>query len=126
LAQKKLYAGTALAALALASPAFAHHSATPKLVGNAAAGKTVFTTTCFVCHTLKAASAVGIIGPNLDKVAPALTEATIIKAITNGGGTVMTKAALAKYTTLMVAYKTVLSATQIDNVAAFVYTSTHK
>ena len=48
------------------------------------------------CHTLKAAGAVGNIGPNLDKTAKALTEATIIKAITNGGASVMTKAAAAK------------------------------
>ena len=124
--QKKLYAGTALAALALAAPAFANHAAAPKVVGNAAAGKSVFVTTCGTCHVLKAAGTVGNIGPSLDKVAGALTEATIVKAITNGGATVMTKAAAAKYTTMMISYKSVLSATQINNVAAFVYSSTHK
>ncbi len=100
--------------------------ATPKLIGNAKAGKASFSSTCSACHTLKAAGAVGNIGPSLDKAAPALTEATIIKAITNGGSTVMTKAAAAKYTTMMVAYKGSLTPTVINNIAAFVYTSTHK
>ena len=61
----------------------------------------MFISTCSACHTLKAAGALGQIGPNLDK--NPLTEATIIKAITNGGATVMTKAQLAKYTTQMTA-----------------------
>jgi mono/diheme cytochrome c family protein len=100
-------------------------AATPKLIGNAKAGKTVFSTTCAACHTLKAAGAVGTLGPNFDKIKPALAEAIIIKAVTNGGATVMPKAQLAKYTTQMAAYKGSLSATQINNVAAFVYTSTH-
>jgi hypothetical protein len=39
---------------------------------------------------------------------------------------VVTKAAAAKYTTTMVAYKDSLTPTVIDNIAAFVYTSTHK
>jgi mono/diheme cytochrome c family protein len=127
MAHSKLYApSVALAALALASPAFAGLSAAPKVVGNSKAGKTVFTTNCSACHTLKEAAAVGNIGPNLDKAAKTLTEATIVKAVTNGGSTVMTKAAAAKYSTMMVAYGGVLSKTQIQNVAAFVYTSTHK
>ena len=128
MARTRLYAGTALAALACAAPALAHPSAAPKVVGNPKAGKTVFTTTgnCGACHTLKAAAAVGNIGPNLDKAAKLLTEATIVKAVTNGGATVMTKAAAAKYSTMMVAYSSVLSKTQIQNVAAFVYVSTHK
>jgi mono/diheme cytochrome c family protein len=126
MAHKKLYAAAALAALTLAAPAFAHQAAAPKLIGKAAAGKSLFTTTCGVCHTLKEAATVGNIGPNLDKAAAPLTEATIIKAITNGGSTVMTKAAVAKYTTQMVAYKGTLTPAQIDDIAAFVYTSTHK
>jgi mono/diheme cytochrome c family protein len=113
----------AAAAAILTAVAPARPSAT--IVGNAKAGKTTFTNTCGACHTLKAAKTVGTIGPNLDKVKPALAEATIIKAVTNGGATVMTKAAVAKYTTQMVAYKGVLSTKVIDNVAAFVYASTH-
>ena len=89
------------------------------------AGKAVFSSTCAACHTLTAAGAVGNIGPNLDKVANALTEAKIITAITDGGAAIMTKAAVAKYQTQMVAYKGTLSTSQIQDVAAFIYTSTH-
>ncbi len=105
-------------------PAAAFATGSPKVVGNAKAGKPIFVSTCGVCHTLRAAKSVGNIGPNLDKTA--LTEAVIIKAITNGGASVMSKAAAAKYTTQMTAYKNVLTPTVIQNVAAFVYTSTHK
>ena len=119
-------AGLALVAALVAPSALGHAGATPKLIGNAKAGKASFSSTCSACHALKAAGAVGSIGPNLDKVAPKLTEAVIIKAITNGGATVMTKAAAAKYTTMMVAYKGSLTPTVINNIAAFVYTSTHK
>ncbi len=117
----------AVAVLAFAVPlAFGHSNATmPKLIGNPTKGKTVFTANCSACHTLKAAHAVGTIGPNLDKVKPALAEAKIIKAINLGGASIMTKAALAKYTTRMVAYKGVLTTTQINDTAAFIYKSTH-
>ncbi len=112
-------------AVSVAAPlALAGQRTTPKLIGNAKAGKTVFTTTCAGCHTLKAAGAHGTIGPSLDKAA--LTEAVLIKAVTNGGATVMTAAARAKYQVPMAAFKGTLSAAQIQNVAAFVYTSTHK
>jgi mono/diheme cytochrome c family protein len=122
--------GLGIAALAVASAlivpaAFGHAAAAPKLIGTAKAGKSAFTTTCAACHTLKAAGAVGNIGPNLDKVGKTLTEATIIKAITNGGATVMTAAQKKPYTTQMVAYKGTLPTKTIDNIAAFVYTSTH-
>lgn len=90
---------------------------------NAAAGKSVFQSSCASCHTLKAAGAVGTIGPNLDKTI--LSEATLVKAVTNGGASVMTKAAAAKYQIQMTAYKGSLTPTQIANVAAFVYASTH-
>ena len=43
----------------------------------------------------------GQIGPNLDKVKPALSQALLIKAITNGGASIMTKAQIAKYQTQM-------------------------
>jgi mono/diheme cytochrome c family protein len=97
----------------------------PAVVGDAKAGKALFSTTCAACHTLSAAGAVGTIGPNLDKVSNALTEGQIITAITKGGAAIMTKAALAGYQTHMVAYKGTLSTAQIQDVAAFVYTSTH-
>lgn len=117
------FAGSALAALLLAAPALA---ATPQTAGNPKKGKVVFVNTnCGACHTLKAAAALGNIGPNLDKAATHLTGETIVKAVTNGGATVMTKAQVAKYSTRMVAYKGVLTPTQIKDVAAFVYVSTH-
>jgi mono/diheme cytochrome c family protein len=119
-------AALAIAAALIVPAAFGHTATVPKLIGNAKAGKSAFSTTCAACHTLKAAGAVGNIGPNLDKTAKTLTEATIIKAITSGGASVMTKAALAKYTTQMVAYKGALPTATINNIAAFVFTSTHK
>jgi mono/diheme cytochrome c family protein len=103
--------------------ALGHEAVTPKVVGNPKAGKPVFVSTCGVCHRLKAAASVGNIGPNLDKVQ--LSEAVIVKAIANGGATVMTKAQVAKYQTQMTPYKGVLSPAKIQNIAAFIYVSTH-
>ena len=79
--------------------------------GDPAAGKQVFTSAgCTGCHTLKAAGSTGTVGPNLDQLKPA--EATVVHQVEVGGGP-------------MPAFKGTLSATQIQNVAAFVYTSTH-
>ena len=111
--------------LAVAIPALAVAHGSAGIIGKPKAGKSLFVSTCGVCHTLKAAGTVGTVGPNLDKVAP-LTEPVIIKAITNGGATVMTKAAAAKYTTQMVPYKGALTTEQINNIAAYLYVSTHK
>lgn len=47
-------------------------------------GKTVFTTTCGSCHTLKAAGTSGAVGPNLDELEPDL--ATVEHQVVNGGG----------------------------------------
>jgi mono/diheme cytochrome c family protein len=49
-----------------------------------AEGKTVFTTNCASCHTLKAAGASGTVGPNLDELEPDL--ATVEHQVVNGGG----------------------------------------
>jgi cytochrome c5 len=49
-----------------------------------AEGKTVFTTNCASCHTLKAAGASGTVGPNLDELEPDL--ATVEQQVVNGGG----------------------------------------
>jgi mono/diheme cytochrome c family protein len=79
--------------------------------GDPTAGKAVFTSAgCSGCHTLKAAGATGTVGPNLDQLKPA--EARIVLQVENGGGP-------------MPAFKNQLSAKQIQDVAAFVYTSTH-
>ncbi len=118
----------ALTLMAFAAPvALGHTSAAkPKLVGSPTAGKVVFSSTCITCHVLTAVPGGGSIGPNLNKVTPALDENTIIKAVTCGGATVMSKAAAAKYTTTMAPYAPpALTQTQITNVAAFIFSSTH-
>jgi cbb3-type cytochrome c oxidase subunit III len=68
-------------------------------------GKKIFSTECASCHTLKAASATGTVGPNLDQLRPAL--AIVTRQVTNGGA-------------VMPAFKGVLSQAQIDAVAKFV------
>jgi mono/diheme cytochrome c family protein len=79
--------------------------------GDPQAGKQVFASnTCGSCHTLKAAGSKGTVGPNLDQLKPQL--AAIVRQVENGGGP-------------MPAFKDKLSAKQIQDVAAFVYTSTH-
>src|SRR5215475_6885006 len=80
-------------------------STTPTAKGNAAAGKTVFTSNCSSCHTLADANAKGTIGPNLDDLKP--DDATVARQVTNGGGA-------------MPAFKDSLSAQQIQDVAAYV------
>ena len=79
--------------------------------GDPAAGKAVFTSAgCSGCHRLKAAGATGNVGPNLDQLKPA--EDRIVRQVTNGGA-------------VMPAFKKMLSPKQIQDVAAFVYASTH-
>lgn len=79
--------------------------------GNAANGKKVFISTgCGACHTLKAGSGTGVVGPNLDQKKP--TYALVISRVTNGKGA-------------MTSYKAILSKTQIQDVAAFVSTAKH-
>jgi mono/diheme cytochrome c family protein len=47
-------------------------------------GKGLFRNSCWSCHTLKAAGAQGVTGPNLDDLAP-LTQARVENAIRIGG-----------------------------------------
>ena len=63
---------------------------------------------CGDCHTMKAANATGAVGPNLDELKP--NEETVIRQVTNGGRG-------------MPAFKNELSATEIQQVAAFVATA---
>ena len=114
-------AASTVAVGAAAAPA--HRSARPKPTGATKSGKQLFQTTCGVCHTLKAAGSVGNTGPDLNKVT--LSEALIVRAITNGGATVMSRSLVAKYTTQMTAYQNALTPAQIQEIAAFVYSSTH-
>jgi len=83
----------------------------PSAKGDPAAGKAVFTSAgCTTCHTLKDAGSHGTIGPNLDQLKP--PEARIVTQVENGGGP-------------MPAFKGQLSAKQIQDVAAYVFTATH-
>ncbi len=83
----------------------------PAVKGDPVAGKAVFTSAgCTACHTLKAAGSTGTVGPNLDQLKPA--EAVIVHQVEVGGGP-------------MPAFKGQLTPKQIQDVAAFVYTSTH-
>jgi cytochrome c553 len=79
--------------------------------GDPVAGKAVFSTAgCGGCHTLKAAGSTGTVGPNLDQLKPPL--ARIVLQVNNGGGP-------------MPAFQGQLTNQQIQDVAAYVYTSTH-
>jgi mono/diheme cytochrome c family protein len=80
-----------------------------KLHGDAASGKTIFTSNCGTCHTLADAGTSGTFGPNLDEKKPDYRHATA--QITNGGGG-------------MPPFQGQLSDQQIADVAAYVVTST--
>jgi cytochrome c553 len=104
-----------VAASAAAPPGSTTTTTTPTAttggLGNATAGAAVFKSAgCTGCHTLKAAGSTGTVGPNLDQLKPAY--ATIVHQVTNGGGG-------------MPPFGSSLSKTQIDDVAAYVFTSTH-
>ena len=74
-------------------------------------GKKVFTSAgCGGCHTLKDAGTSGNVGPNLDQLKP--SEARVAHQVEVGGGP-------------MPSFKAALSAKQMQDVAAFVATSTH-
>jgi mono/diheme cytochrome c family protein len=78
--------------------------------GDAAAGKAVFASAgCGGCHTLKAAGTSGNVGPNLDQLKP--DEQTVKDQVEHGGGS-------------MPAFKGQLSDKQIQDVAAYVASST--
>ena len=96
---------TAALAVAIAVPAFA--ATNP---GSAKKGKAIFVANCVTCHVLKAANGRGTIGPNLDQKKPAYK--LIVLRVTNGKG-------------VMQPYKAILTKTQIQDVAAFVYNATH-
>jgi cytochrome c6 len=49
-----------------------------------AEGKSIFTSTCGSCHTLKAAGTSGEVGPNLDELEP--SQGTVEHQVQNGGG----------------------------------------
>jgi cytochrome c6 len=96
---------------AAAPTSTASSSTAPATKGDPAAGKAVFASAgCNSCHTLKAAGATGTVGPNLDNLKP--DEARVVRQVTNGGA-------------IMPAFKGKLTPKQIQDVAAFVFASTH-
>jgi cytochrome c6 len=94
------------------TPAATTTTAAPSAKGDPVAGKAVFTGAagCSGCHTLKDAGATGNVGPNLDQLKPA--QDVVRKQVENGGAA-------------MPPFKGTLSAKQIDDVAAYVFTATH-
>jgi mono/diheme cytochrome c family protein len=105
-------AGTTAAQTTPAAPSTTSSPSAPATKGDATAGKAVFTGSagCSGCHTLKDAGATGTVGPDLDQLKPSLT--AVHAQVEHGGG-------------VMPAFKDTLSAKQIDDVAAYVFTATH-
>jgi len=85
--------------------------ATETLIGDPANGSSVFSAqSCGSCHTLAAAGSKGTAGPNLDSTP--LSQSAIVQQVTNGGFN-------------MPSYGAKLSSQQINDVASYVYKSTH-
>jgi uncharacterized cupredoxin-like copper-binding protein/cytochrome c551/c552 len=84
------------------------------LMGDPVAGAAVFTASgCANCHTLAAAGATGTAAPNLDQLKPSqVIVRTFVQNGSTAGGVTMPAF-------------TNLSQTDVNNVAAFVYASTH-
>jgi mono/diheme cytochrome c family protein len=78
-------------------------------VGDAAAGREVFSANCGTCHTLADAGTAGTVGPNLDQAQPAID--LVVDRVTNGFGA-------------MPPFAGTLSEQQIQDVAAYVVEST--
>lgn len=94
----------------------------PAPTGDAAAGKTVFTSSgCAACHTLKAANATGTVGPNLNKTLPDKDAAFIHTSIVDPNAYIApgySKGIMPEN------FGTQLSSKQLDDLVAFVYQST--
>jgi glucose dehydrogenase len=85
--------------------------ATETLVGDPTNGASIFSAQgCGSCHTLAAAGSKGTAGPNLDSTAP--SQSAIVQQVTNGGFN-------------MPSYGAKLSSQQINDLASYVYKSTH-
>ncbi len=80
------------------------------LIGDPTAGSPLYATNCASCHTLAAAGSTSTLGPNLDADAPSQEE---LVAYIGGGSDNMP------------AYGGTLTGTQVDDIAAYVYASTH-
>jgi mono/diheme cytochrome c family protein len=81
------------------------------LVGDPVAGKPLFTSAgCVSCHALAGAGADGAVNASLSMTRP--TQADVIQYVTNGSNS-------------MPAYAGTLTASQIDDLAAYIYLVTH-
>jgi len=114
-------AGAVAAGLAGAGLAVAGAPAAP---GNTAIGKELFVRSglfCASCHTLKAVGSTGRDGQNLDEARPSY--ATIVEVVTKG------RNPSRRWPTGMPGYggpHGEVPKAEIDDIAAFVYTATHK
>ena len=86
-------------------------AAPPPGGGQAADGKTIFTTNCAPCHTLADAGTTGTVGPNLDQAKP--PKSLVVDRVTNGMGA-------------MPPFKGQLSDAQIQAVADYVSSAAGK
>jgi mono/diheme cytochrome c family protein len=101
------------AAVAAVAAACAAGATPPKVVGNLKVGKSLFKAqACGSCHNLAAAGAFdgSGVGPDLDTATKTYTQ--MIKQITSGGPG-------------MTPYAKILTTAQIQDLAAFIYTSAH-
>jgi mono/diheme cytochrome c family protein len=90
------------------------------VVGNPVKGEIFFKGYCSGCHTLKAARATGRVGPNFDKMKPSY--ARVVKQVTNPRirpGTYLDPS-------MMTFGPGTFSKSEIRDIAAFVFISTHK
>lgn len=90
--------------LRVLAPAAAPPAPTPTPAPSSA-GRSLFRSTCAICHTLADAGTTGTIGPNLDRLGP--SAATVARQVANGGGG-------------MPAFAGLLSPAQINEIALYV------
>jgi mono/diheme cytochrome c family protein len=121
---KTALAPAALAAAVVVTASAAGQIATKGVEGNPARGKVLFLQHglyCGSCHTLKAARSTGRDGPNLDRARPSY--ASVVEIVTKG------RDPSGRWPTGMPRYGGAHSRTtaqQIRDLAAFVYTATHR
>jgi mono/diheme cytochrome c family protein len=127
MAPRKTVALAALAAAALLSASALAHAAEASVPGNPTRGKALYLRAgifCGSCHTLKAARSTGRDGPNLDKSKPSY--ARIVEAVAKGNTpTRRWPTGMPAYAGRNRAYGQITKG-QIQDLAAFIYTATHK
>ena len=107
--------GVVIAAVALT------HGGSTKVVGDPVSGEALFKGYCSSCHTLKAVESTARFGPNLDNMKP--TYAQVVHQVTTGG----TGGAGLPPTARLTFGPGIHTFTKSDihDIAAFVYLSTH-